>query len=298
MSPDAQVSLPAFGSCGRIRSTEVCSRVQECDGKWQLLHWAFSWAQDYARQDALLILVDQKHPGTAGKIPSYCRQSWYRQLCHVVCFAPRLSPRQSDYEALDDQRNHAWHKRDCMISKLPMLCKLYPKYRSSAALLRLTLEHPSALWAGVLQVEAMAQLGGIVMMDPEDQTAKKNFFFGGIDGCKFRRPVVPGDTLVCFTPISLHCTSLSHPLHIDLTPITLHMFPPVLPMAYCPHPCHPCTVLSCLTDWYPGHPWSVLPYLKDHTLISNWTIAGTYAWVILPLHSGMMSTCCAHLFIV
>ena len=42
----------------------------------------------------------------------------------------------------------------------------------------------------------MAQLGGIVMMDPEDQAAKKNFFFGGIDGCKFRRPVVPGDTLV------------------------------------------------------------------------------------------------------
>lgn len=54
-----------------------------------------------------------------------------------------------------------------------------------------------ACWyAGVLQVEAMAQLGGIVMMDPEDQAAKKNFFFGGIEGCKFRRPVVPGDTLV------------------------------------------------------------------------------------------------------
>ena len=45
-------------------------------------------------------------------------------------------------------------------------------------------------------MEAMAQLGGIVMMDPEDLAAKKNFFFGGIEGCKFRRPVVPGDTLV------------------------------------------------------------------------------------------------------
>ncbi len=50
--------------------------------------------------------------------------------------------------------------------------------------------------AGVLQVEAMAQLGGIVMMDPENKAAQKNFFFGGIDACKFRRPVVPGDTLV------------------------------------------------------------------------------------------------------
>jgi len=53
-----------------------------------------------------------------------------------------------------------------------------------------------AIMPGVLQIEALAQLGGIVMMDPEDQDAKQNFFFGGIDGCKFRRPVVPGDTLM------------------------------------------------------------------------------------------------------
>ena len=51
--------------------------------------------------------------------------------------------------------------------------------------------------AGVLQVEAMAQLGGIILMDPErDAASQQNFFFGGIEGCKFRRPVVPGDTLV------------------------------------------------------------------------------------------------------
>ena len=43
----------------------------------------------------------------------------------------------------------------------------------------------------------MAQLGGIVLMDPKkDISEQQNFFFGGIDGCKFRRPVVPGDTLV------------------------------------------------------------------------------------------------------
>jgi 3-hydroxymyristoyl/3-hydroxydecanoyl-(acyl carrier protein) dehydratase len=50
--------------------------------------------------------------------------------------------------------------------------------------------------AGVLQIEAMAQLGGIVMLDPNDQAGKEQFFFGGIEGCRFRRPVVPGDTLV------------------------------------------------------------------------------------------------------
>ncbi len=48
----------------------------------------------------------------------------------------------------------------------------------------------------MLQIEAMAQLGGLVMLDPKDQAAKEQFFFGGIEGCRFRRPVVPGDTLV------------------------------------------------------------------------------------------------------
>jgi len=47
---------------------------------------------------------------------------------------------------------------------------------------------------GVLIVEALAQVGGIALMDPDDP--KENFFFGGIDGCKFRKPVVPGDTLM------------------------------------------------------------------------------------------------------
>ncbi|CAG9465218.1 unnamed protein product [Pedinophyceae sp. YPF-701] len=49
---------------------------------------------------------------------------------------------------------------------------------------------------GVLMVEAMAQVGGIAMLDPEDKASKNNFFFGGIDSCKFRKPVTPGDTLV------------------------------------------------------------------------------------------------------
>lgn len=54
---------------------------------------------------------------------------------------------------------------------------------------------------GVLQIEALAQAGGLCMLDPEDPN-KDNFFFGGIDSCKFRKPVEPGDTLV---------------LHVELT---------------------------------------------------------------------------------
>jgi 3-hydroxymyristoyl/3-hydroxydecanoyl-(acyl carrier protein) dehydratase len=48
----------------------------------------------------------------------------------------------------------------------------------------------------VLQVEALAQLGGIIMIDPADAAQQNNFFFGGVDNCRWRKPVVPGDVLV------------------------------------------------------------------------------------------------------
>ncbi|MCO5595751.1 hypothetical protein L7F22_049799 [Adiantum nelumboides] len=49
---------------------------------------------------------------------------------------------------------------------------------------------------GVLMVEAMAQVGGIVMLQPEVGGSKENFFFAGIDKVRFRKPVIAGDTLV------------------------------------------------------------------------------------------------------
>lgn len=49
---------------------------------------------------------------------------------------------------------------------------------------------------GVLMVEALAQLGGTVCLQQPVSDGTGNFFFAGIDGVKFRRPVVPGDTLV------------------------------------------------------------------------------------------------------
>ena len=54
----------------------------------------------------------------------------------------------------------------------------------------------SPVMPGVLQVEAMAQVGGILALslvpDPENYLT----FFLKIDGVKFKQKVVPGDTLV------------------------------------------------------------------------------------------------------
>lgn len=48
---------------------------------------------------------------------------------------------------------------------------------------------------GVLQIEALAQVGAILALrDFEDRNSKIPFF-SGIENARFRRPVVPGDTL-------------------------------------------------------------------------------------------------------
>ena len=51
------------------------------------------------------------------------------------------------------------------------------------------------LMPGVLIVEAMAQVGGIIVTQMPS-LSKGLFVFAGIDGVRFRRPVVPGDQLV------------------------------------------------------------------------------------------------------
>lgn len=49
---------------------------------------------------------------------------------------------------------------------------------------------------GVMQIEALAQLAGVVCLQMEGAEPGAVFFFAGVDGVKWKRPVVPGDTLV------------------------------------------------------------------------------------------------------
>lgn len=48
---------------------------------------------------------------------------------------------------------------------------------------------------GVLQIEAMAQVGAILALREYENRADWIPYFRGIEFAKFRRPVVPGDTL-------------------------------------------------------------------------------------------------------
>jgi len=60
--------------------------------------------------------------------------------------------------------------------------------------------HP--VMPGVLQVEAMAQVASIIMMMRTENAGKIGYFMSA-DAVKFRKPVMPGDTLV------IHCEMIS-----------------------------------------------------------------------------------------
>jgi UDP-3-O-[3-hydroxymyristoyl] N-acetylglucosamine deacetylase / 3-hydroxyacyl-[acyl-carrier-protein] dehydratase len=53
--------------------------------------------------------------------------------------------------------------------------------------------HP--IMPGVLIIEAMAQVGGVLLMGAVDDVASKVVYFMSLDNVKFRRPVKPGDQL-------------------------------------------------------------------------------------------------------
>ena len=54
---------------------------------------------------------------------------------------------------------------------------------------------------GVLIVEALAQVGGVALLQQEEYKGKLAFF-AGIDKCRFKKQVTPGDTLDLYVEIT------------------------------------------------------------------------------------------------
>jgi 3-hydroxyacyl-[acyl-carrier-protein] dehydratase len=54
-------------------------------------------------------------------------------------------------------------------------------------------DHP--VMPGVLLVESLAQVGVLLLLHEDPDRNSKLVYFSGIDKCRFRQPVVPGDQL-------------------------------------------------------------------------------------------------------
>ena len=70
---------------------------------------------------------------------------------------------------------------------------------------------------GVLIVEAMAQVGGLLVLSDQDEPERYSTYFLKIDDVKFRHKVVPGDTL-------LFRVSLVSPLRHGIATIQAYAF--------------------------------------------------------------------------
>ena len=76
-------------------------------------------------------------------------------------------------------------------------------FKSATGIKNITMNEPqfrghfpgNPIMPGVLILEAMAQVGGIAMLYPEENRGKIALF-GGMENVKFKRPVVPGDQLI------------------------------------------------------------------------------------------------------
>jgi 3-hydroxyacyl-[acyl-carrier-protein] dehydratase len=49
---------------------------------------------------------------------------------------------------------------------------------------------------GVLMIEAMAQAGGLLLLQEIPDRENKLLYFAAVDNARFRRPVIPGDQLI------------------------------------------------------------------------------------------------------
>ena len=79
----------------------------------------------------------------------------------------------------------------------------YERRRRVVAIKNVTINEPffqghfpgAPVMPGVLIIEALAQAAGVLIMLEVEDRSRKLVYFTGIDECRFRRPVVPGDQL-------------------------------------------------------------------------------------------------------
>ena len=79
----------------------------------------------------------------------------------------------------------------------------YERRRRVVAIKNVTINEPffqghfpgAPVMPGVLIIEALAQAAAVLILLEVEDRARKLVYFTGIDECRFRRPVVPGDQL-------------------------------------------------------------------------------------------------------
>ena len=92
-------------------------------------------------------------------------------------------------DSFDEVLAHTWHRNRHAIG-IALTCCADASCKADGTI-DLGTEPPTAE-----QIEAMAQCGGLLVLNSVDEPSKYSTYFLKIDGVKFRQKVVPGDTLI------------------------------------------------------------------------------------------------------
>ncbi len=108
----------------------------------------------------------------------------------------------SDIMYIDDIKNHLPHRYPFLLVDR---VTDFVENKSIAAIKNVTINEPffnghfpqKSVMPGVLQIEALAQASGILMMKSLNVTTEEGLFFlAGVDKARFKKMVIPGDQLL------------------------------------------------------------------------------------------------------
>ncbi|HEY9693067.1 MAG TPA: 3-hydroxyacyl-ACP dehydratase FabZ [Oculatellaceae cyanobacterium] len=139
-------------------------------------------------------LIELNHTNSASSL-----KTEPAQVEQVITTPPKQSPKKPVYNLEEIQKLLPHRYPFALVDRIME----YVPGESAVGLKNVTFNEPyfqghfpgRPLMPGVMIVEAMAQVGGIVLTQLPDIEGSL-FVFAGIDKVRFRRPVVPGDQLV------------------------------------------------------------------------------------------------------
>ena len=136
-----------------------------------------------------------------------------KELRYQNVHAPRYDPNKEPLVVINDIRRMLPHRYPMqLVDKVIEMCKNH-----IVGVKNITSNEPffqghfpeEPVMPGVLQVEAMAQVGGLLVLSQVEDPERYSTYFMKIDNVKFRQKVVPGDTLIFhlsfITPIRRGC---------------------------------------------------------------------------------------------
>lgn len=129
----------------------------------------------------------------AKKIKKLMKESSKHQIPHYDPSQPPVLDVNQIYQALP----HAYPFR--LVDKI-----IYIDEHSVAGVKNVTINEPffqghfpgNPVFPGVMQIEAMAQTGGILMLNTVPDPQNYWTYFLSVESCRFRKLVVPGDTII------------------------------------------------------------------------------------------------------